>query len=752
MSYETSPILNRIKITKGWKNPTFPTKTLNYSREMLLWFKVYLFLKVYLWCQNIRLLTCEIRISEVHTKILYLSISKHIPKKKNVKSKWKTKSILQKLKSPLVKKQNKRARFLLYRDLRTLKKKSEFFFNMNRNKIYSKAWISKSRQSSWINFSHMIHKRRIFQQTKHNFLWRKKKKITFLEKKKRSNVLRKNQGFWKKTQKNIFGLLVKFQKDLLFLEKILNQIPRQNFKNQPKSFQSLAVHLNKEYQKRKTFLEKIEKLYKLSSTKKIENETQLPLNTFSKSFANHIYQQKVNVEFKPFWFFLKKKWRLFQKQFFFKFSKKKRTFASKKKKRNKKYFLKYSFLQFLIFCRKKIVFQKFKDEPLFKKIKKILFAQNLNVKRPLFKARSFKKLSKLRELHVFRFVRFEQKKKRRRYKKKLHMQRSMRSMKNIFKKQKNNPRTTKKIKSNRQKLAYRLSFRYNYRSHLTLKTDLKLKYIIADIIQQYFLLITTVKLFWPLKQFKNLKFYRLIFPDYQKFNFKKRIVSWNLNKKLRSKNKRYVYIGQNTNHLKIQREIFNAKNKSLVYKQVCRKKTITRQKTDDKKKTFPTRPKMFNKMFNHNLSNFWQRTLKKKNKYLILKKKVIQNQSQKRLFWASKQPFMSNLTSVLTLFAKYLEVQPLADYLAKIIGDTKKHALILKIIKTVLRTVHFKRGIGYRIALIGRINGANKSRTLYLKKLNRNRARQTLSKNVNFAMAQARATIGAFGVKIWVYS
>jgi len=60
----------------------------------------------------------------------------------------------------------------------------------------------------------------------------------------------------------------------------------------------------------------------------------------------------------------------------------------------------------------------------------------------------------------------------------------------------------------------------------------------------------------------------------------------------------------------------------------------------------------------------------------------------------------------------------------------------------------FKRGVGYRIALLGRINGANKSRILYLKKLNRNRSRQTFSKNVNFAMAQARATIGVFGVKI----
>ena len=90
----------------------------------------------------------------------------------------------------------------------------------------------------------------------------------------------------------------------------------------------------------------------------------------------------------------------------------------------------------------------------------------------------------------------------------------------------------------------------------------------------------------------------------------------------------------------------------------------------------------------------------------------------------------------------------MADQLAKIIGDTKKHALVLKIIKTILRTLRLKRGVGYRIALVGRINGANKSRIIYLKKLNRNRSRQTFLKNVNFAMSQAQATIGAFGVKV----
>ena len=61
MSYETNPILTRIKINKGWKNPLFPIKTLNYSSEILVWFKVYLLLKAYLSLNHIKLLACEIR-------------------------------------------------------------------------------------------------------------------------------------------------------------------------------------------------------------------------------------------------------------------------------------------------------------------------------------------------------------------------------------------------------------------------------------------------------------------------------------------------------------------------------------------------------------------------------------------------------------------------------------------------------------------------------------------------------------------
>lgn len=148
---------------------------------------------------------------------------------------------------------------------------------------------------------------------------------------------------------------------------------------------------------------------------------------------------------------------------------------------------------------------------------------------------------------------------------------------------------------------------------------------------------------------------------------------------------------------------------------------------------------------------FWRKKTAKKNAYLLTKLKVLEKQSQKKLHWASKSAYISELVPVLTLFAKYLDPQPLADTLAKVIGTTKKHAEALKTVEAVMRTLNLKRGIGYRISLMGRINGANKSRAIYLKKFKRNRPRQTFSRKVNFAMAQARAQIGAFGIKIWIY-
>ncbi len=87
MSYKTNPIFNRLKINKGWKNPYLPTKTLNYSRDISLWFKVYLLLKLFLNLKKIQLLSCEIRFDQQNKKILYLVINRKKIKKKKQKKK-----------------------------------------------------------------------------------------------------------------------------------------------------------------------------------------------------------------------------------------------------------------------------------------------------------------------------------------------------------------------------------------------------------------------------------------------------------------------------------------------------------------------------------------------------------------------------------------------------------------------------------------------------------------------------------------
>jgi len=163
MSYETSPILNRIKIRKGWKNSHFPLKTLNYSHEIILWFKLYLLLKNYLFLQKIMVLACEIRLSENHKKILYLSITKQIEKKKLPKSKWKSKSLLRESKSLLNKIHNKKARFLLYQDLKTLKKNSFCFLNQTQKKFFQRHGSPNHDfllESIWQNPLHVFEKKR----------------------------------------------------------------------------------------------------------------------------------------------------------------------------------------------------------------------------------------------------------------------------------------------------------------------------------------------------------------------------------------------------------------------------------------------------------------------------------------------------------------------------------------------------------------------------------------------------------------
>ena len=847
MSYETNPITNRLKITKGWKNPHFPTQTLNYSREMLLWFKVYVFLKAYFSFQQIRLLACEIRISDKNTKILYLSVNKdRKEQKKNAKSKLKSKSFLYALKSPLTKVQTQDARFLLYQDFKSLKKLSSWTVNSYHKKILSKAWLTKNRNSSWVNTAYLIFQsRKKFKSRQQRYLKQKNlgrsqisqenKISTYLKSKKNNKTLK--QSFWINKQRQIFSLFAKIQKEVLFVQKILNALSISQLDQKSLQLKSVLENLIAQYEKKKQILFKLKKLYNYSfhSNIQLQKANKIPVQLLQSHLSSKTYQKQTQAKLKFFWLNLKKELIALKKQslffqnkphFFFIWKKKiwkssrfciptnlklrntilslyffygpktknlvQQLFSLNKKNSNwMKYMVRGFFLAQSGFKNRKSVFQ----APINSRIDKFISKRASNLKpnekahfyhnrkfnflmRTIWKEKSvnltktriFTRKKKLFSWETLRLVRFNQK---------IPQKRS--GILRTKKKQKTKYRRRKKTSlkgsgilrtKKKNKFKYRLPYRQEYKNQLKLFTNWRLKYLIQDFIQKYFAVRLYVKLLWPLAQFKNLKFYRIVFP--RKRNAKNKRIF--LGTKIRTKQiwlrKRYIFISQVTNHMRLKKTYKGKKKQRIFLKKIKKLLNIekkkhgsrvlqsTTQETNFKvenqkefKKTrnslaFPLRKKFLTYKI---APNTWISKSPKKNAYLSRKLKMLQVQGQKRLHWAAKARFMSDLVTTLTLFAKYLDPQPLAEALAKVIGSTKKHVSALKLVETVLRTLNFKRGVGYRIGLTGRANGAEKSHVMYLRKLNRNRPRQTFSKNVNFAMAQARATIGTFGIKVWVF-
>ena len=100
-------------------------------------------------------------------------------------------------------------------------------------------------------------------------------------------------------------------------------------------------------------------------------------------------------------------------------------------------------------------------------------------------------------------------------------------------------------------------------------------------------------------------------------------------------------------------------------------------------------------------------------------------------------------------FSRNLDPQLLANVLAKVVYKAKKQTWMLSTIKDILKMIKLDKNVGYKIALAGRINSSDKSRLIYITK--KNVPLQVFDKNMNFAYSQAKARIGVFGIKIWVY-
>lgn len=281
-------------------------------------------------------------------------------------------------------------------------------------------------------------------------------------------------------------------------------------------------------------------------------------------------------------------------------------------------------------------------------------------------------------------------------------------------KNKKNIETKVDMKLEQNIKTYRQPFRKIYRNNLNILVRYQYKVWIQNVLNFFFKTRFEVKFVQPITEFKNLKLLRFVYP-LQKFRQQSKIKFYkakqNLSKKEhKAREKRYVYLGTNIKKfLWLQKNLRN------------------------------------NKYIHINTYPFY----KKADLFKRLRRQKLQNFSQNRLSSIKNKLLMRQFLPVLTLFIKYLNPQILADHIATEFEKTKKHRKIFFALKTALRALKFYRGIGYRIAIVGRLNSAAKSHTYYLTK--NCLSRLNFSNKVNYATAQAKGRIGAFGIKVWVF-
>ena len=259
---------------------------------------------------------------------------------------------------------------------------------------------------------------------------------------------------------------------------------------------------------------------------------------------------------------------------------------------------------------------------------------------------------------------------------------------------------------------YRLPYKKNYFNFLHLMTQFKLKYLIQNFIQKYFNLQIEAKVIHFLNEQKNKNYFRLVFPIWKKkksqFLRKFRQKKWK------------------------QKQIFLTSQLQFA--------TTTKNIKLHKAENFLFKDKTFKQLKKKTLSTLTQKKIK--NSRIKNSFKRIKNSKDFR------HPF-KYFIPLLMHFSRTLEPQFLADILAKVLYKAKKQTWMLSAIKDILKMINLGRNVGYKIALAGRVNSSDKSRLIYI--LRKNVPLQIFDKNMNFAYSQAKARIGVFGIKIWVY-
>jgi len=208
------------------------------------------------------------------------------------------------------------------------------------------------------------------------------------------------------------------------------------------------------------------------------------------------------------------------------------------------------------------------------------------------------------------------------------------------------------------------------------------------------------------------------------------------------KKRRFIRLFVDKKHYnKVWRNVFKARKKQLLLKKLTRKITFNTFRLNYFFKKF-----IWTKLAKMSIIKFKQPA-----RFLVSMKKVRSIASKKRsLFRYKRQVMYKRIIPLLALLTHYFQLQPLADQIAYELERTRKHWPLLKGIRALIQKLRPQNFTGYRIAIRGKINASDRTRTFFIK--NGQPPKKTFSKKMYFSMCQSKARTGSFGIKVWFYN
>lgn len=793
MSYKTNPIALRTKYLTGWKSSFFPTKILNYSRDITCWLRIYLLLKGYLLLRNYKLLSCELRPAAHHAKIIYLTIIK-VP---TVKTKYKQnfRSRLEKLQynkmllrlyqnkpklltNNYLKKSTKGLSYFQYPLMHLspliqsewLKNFQLFLKNKNNKSNFKKQLtnvIKKSIQHRTMLQNKYHHKVRISQRTKiylknfclggYNLNNKQSYYINLLEEKLktlsiqllRTNTIHKNNDkilkmidkiLWKQLPNRLAVRVVQYLPFFTIFQIIKNRIVKSRLRII--TLRRRVVNINKLLQ---SYLLKI----KHTQKNRIKKRWNIQKKNILKDLDTWYFRLTLRTKIPS----------LFYSRAIF------NTFYGSNKlflNNTEHYFIAHEktlwSLYYLIVLKKKPKWAKIFLWRLF--YRNDFKRRYMPQKQYIFWKFYFNKIISRRNTKRHILAPWWSK-----IKNKKNSNSSVKTMRarkkspnkiiNLLYNMQQKPEIMQSWISPRKRATKKFAIRTTNKkiSKYVETLRLKKKILRKEKIQftetrhhalQYFKLLARYQLKYHLENCLKRYFkINTIIKIFQPFRTYKNFELYKVVRFLRIKRATKINLGivtiknlfKNKNKLHAIDEVFTPVVKPTLYSMMHIQNKRFTVKFGKVQKT----------LFNKNIVSLTP--AKENNK----EKKMIQRELQKSLLnTIISSPMVKRLLPVLSMFSTYLEPQLLADQLAYELEKTPKHSLVFSNLQIALGALKLGKILGYRISIHGKFNSAQRTQIRYI-------ARGKIPFNcynqrVTYALAHSRARTGTFGISVWIYS